>query len=295
MLLKEYTSNGTTNTYDGNLVSATCFTNQNVNVKIDIVGDFSVKLAYRWCGFGADLGYNLFGQSHEKISPRCDENCNQATTFHYAPKGTEGVCCFEYPILYTGVDNTVAEIFPNGSTLAPAGTIPAGTKTCTLTNGVGTPSTTNFAGTYTVNVIPNNASQPNATAFNGAPTTANTTTPTGCVVDLAYNSISTVPVAAGTTVSSLVGTTGVVLCNSTNQVNFLDSRIDLNLHSGESVSLLTHKFFGFINYTWYDDCGMNPNFGVGGSVEFNGRRNHQTCQKTDVNQWGIILKGGISF
>jgi len=297
MLLKEYTSNGTTNSYDGNLISATCFNNQNVNVKIDIVGDFSFKFAYRWCGFGLDLGYNLFGQSHEKINLRCDQNCNEVSSLRYSPKGTEGVCCFEYPILFTPQAEVlfIPTIYPNGSTLSPAGTIAADSTTCQLVNGVGTNSGQPFTGTYTVTVIPNNASQPNATAFAGAPSTANTTTPNGCVVDLAFNSISTVPVAAGTLVSTLVGTPGVVLCNSTNPVNFLRAS-DLDLRSAESVSLLTHKFFGFMNYTWYDDCGMNPNIGVGASVEFGGgRRNHQTCRKTDVNQWGILVKGGISY
>ena len=281
MLLKEYTSNGTTFYYDGNLISATCFTNQNVNVKIDIVGDFSVKLAYRWCGCGLDLGYNLYGQSHEKIDTRCDQNCNQATTLQYSPKGTEGVCCFEYPVLF--YDEAHAQlpnnafIFPNGSTLETAGgTIPTATATCTIVDGVGAANGP-FSGTYTVTTIPNNASQPFATAFAGAPSTANTTPPTGCVVDLAFNSAT--PPAGGICVNSIIAS-GFILCNSTNPVNFLNVNTDLNLHSAESVSLLTHKIFGFFNYTWFDSCGRNPNIGVGASVEFGGgRRNRQTCQR----------------
>ena len=197
-------------------------------------------------------------------------------------------------VLFTPFLPPVATIFPNGSTVAPTGVIPADTQTCNLVDGVGSPSGTDFAGTYSVTTIPNNASQPFATAYAGAPSTANTTTPTGCVVNLAYNSAT--PPAAGTAVNSIVGTTGFILCNSTNPVNFLNVNTDLNLHSAESVSLLTHKIFGFVNYTWFDSCGRNPNIGVGAEVEFGGgRRNHQTCQKTDVNQWGVLVKGGISF
>ena len=67
MLLKEFETNGATYTYANNLINATCFTNRDVHVSIGVKADFSLKLAYRWCGLGLDLGYNIYGQSREKI------------------------------------------------------------------------------------------------------------------------------------------------------------------------------------------------------------------------------------
>ena len=65
--LKNLNTNGTTFTYANNLINATCFTNREVHVSLGVKADFSLKLAYRWCGFGFDLGYNVYGQSREKI------------------------------------------------------------------------------------------------------------------------------------------------------------------------------------------------------------------------------------
>ena len=44
---------------------------------------------------------------------------------------------------------------------------------------------------------------------------------------------------------------------------------------------------------WPDECGWDPHVGVGGEVEFTGKR--PDCQRIGVQQWGVWAKGGISF
>ena len=44
-----------------------------------------------------------------------------------------------------------------------------------------------------------------------------------------------------------------------------------------------------------DECGWNPQLGVGGAVEFDGNNRRSNCERTGLNQWGVWLKGCISF
>ncbi len=294
MLLKEYDTNGLTNTYNGNLVSATCFTNRRVDVKVDIKGDLAIKLAYRWCGWGIDVGYNIYGHSHETIRFKCDESNDCAPQRILSPKGTEGVCCFNYPVVCvpTTAGTYNSTIFPDNATL------PAGTAVCDVTTGscpTSSADATPFTGSYRVTAVTNNGSQPNATAYNGYPVTnpnPTTGTSTACAVALSANNTTVVP-STGALVSALVSD-GYVLCNNFAPVAPL-TRADLNRRSAESVSQLTNKIFGHINYTWYDKCGWNPQLGVGAEAEFSNRRNSEICRKADLEQWGVWFKGAITF
>jgi hypothetical protein len=50
-----------------------------------------------------------------------------------------------------------------------------------------------------------------------------------------------------------------------------------------------------MNYTWMDECGWNPNVGIGFEIEFDGNHRRSGCERVGLNQWGILIKGGLSF
>jgi len=274
MLLKGFdTTNGAV--YNGQLINASCFTTQNVRVKLNVKGDASVKLAYRYCGLGIDIGYNIYGHSHETLHLR-DENCCTNANF-YAIKGTSNVCCFQQQIadvLVTG-GTTIPTVEPAGAIATPQ-TLNPDPAVCTTFPAVGS--------AFTSSVVPNNGSQPNATAFAAAPIAGTAGTCTVCL---------NAPVTTPTPVATLIAD-GAIL-DSTPPTRFVTTG-DLNLRSGAAPAVLTHKAFGFINYTWYDSCGVNPNIGVGASVEVDGGpRRGISCRKVGLSQWGILVKGGFSF
>ena len=275
LLLKGYnvTSNGAE--YNGQLINAACFTNQNVKVKLNVKGDASIKLAYRYCGFGLDLGYNIYGHSHESLHLKNDDCCVNSN--FYAIKGTSNVCCFTQQIanVFVTEGQNIPTVQPAGQALTPELLNPD-PAVCT-----------NFPvgdQTFTLTVTPNNGSQPNANAFCPAPVTGTAGTCTVCL---------NAPVTTPTPVATLLAS-GAIL-DSTPPTRFVTSG-DINLRSGAAPAVLTHKAFGFINYTWYDSCGVNPNIGVGASVEVDGGpKAGFACKKVGLSQWGVLVKGGFSF
>ncbi len=276
MLLKEFDTNGTTFSYAGNLISATCFTNRKVKVNIPVKGDASLKLAYRWCGLGIDIGYNIYGQSHEKIKVPCDSCPVGIDRRKFAIKGTEGTCCFDYLIANVPSDgSTTATIFPDGTTFPASATAPTGCEA--LPDDM----------ISVVTKLPNNGGQPNATAFQ-AGTPVNMMLPANAC-DACINT----PITSPTPVSDLSPANGFYVKNGA-QPRLLSVN-DLNIRSGEAHSLVTHKLFVFFSYTWMDECGWNPSLGVGGEFEFDGNHFRSSCERTGASQWGVLVKGNISF
>ena len=259
--------------YNGQLINASCFTNQNVRVKLNVKGDASIKLAYRYCGFGIDLGYNVYGHSHESLYLKDD--CCINSSF-YAIKGTSNVCCFQQQIANVSVaGGFLPTVEPAGAVATPQTTNPD-PAVCTNFPALDQP--------FTLTVVPNNGSQPNATAFSPAPVTGTAGTCTVCL---------NAPVTTPTPVATLLAS-GAIL-DSTPPTRFVSTG-DLNLRSGAAPAVLTHKAFGFVNYTWFDSCGVNPNIGVGAEVEVDGGpKTGMSCKKVGLSQWGILVKGGFSF
>lgn len=274
LLLKEFDSNGTRLTYNGNLISATCFTNREVEVSVDVKADFSFKFAYRWCGLGVDLGYNIYGHTAETIDRRCDACPTGIDKRRFGIKGTEGVCCFNFPIGLVAQDDTeVPTIFPNGAPFTvpvPEGCPPVGDI-------------------VVVKKVANSSTQPNATAFRAGTSIATPVPANACNVCLTREDNVIAPVA----VADLTPENGFEVTNIT-QPTILTVN-DLNLRSGEALSVLTHKLFAHISYTWLDECGWNPQVGVGGEVEFDGKRHSNGSDRAGLNQWGVWVKGSLSF
>jgi hypothetical protein len=288
LLLKEFDTNGTTLTYNGNLISATCFNNRRVDVRVDVKGDASVKFAYRWCGFGFDLGYNIYGHSRERIRFHCEDQSCDFDNRKFGIKGTEGVCCFDYSIV------DVTPLVPGAATtptVFPAGTILDSLIGSTFTAPAGCP-TLNLAAPLAVTAVPNNATQPNATAFTVVSIPTPTVSSTDCTVCLASNSNA---VLTATPVSALTATNGFIIANTTRPT--LVSVNDLNLRSGEAPAYLTHKIFTHLSWTYFDECGWNPQIGIGAEAEF--ARGHNSggngCHRGGIDQWGVWIKGVVSF
>ncbi len=295
MLLKEYDTNGLVYNYNGSLISATCLANQKVNVKVDIKGDLSVKLAYRVCNWGFDVGYNIYGHSHETVQTKCyDESCGPSRIL--SPKGTSSVCCSNYPIICVpnGNEGYTPTIFPNGAN------IPQGSKICdTSSTPICTETGADYpeGSTYQVTTVLNNSSQPLATAYSGRPLTmsASGSAISSCSVALSPDNQQAIPDAGQpvTTLASLVSD-NYLLCDSTPMAVPL-TKNDLNRKSGEALSQMTNKIFGFVSYTCFDSCGWNPQLGVGAEVEWNHRKNSEVCRKTDLQQWGVWFKSSITY
>jgi hypothetical protein len=103
-----------------------------------------------------------------------------------------------------------------------------------------------------------------------------------------------------------------------NNTDLFTSRTDLNSFVFTSIqpiflscqdinfdqrnSGLTHKIFTHVNYTWDRNC-LRPFFGVGGYAEFahkqecndNCPRSCDGCINNGVSNWGIWMRGGVSF
>lgn len=79
-------------------------------------------------------------------------------------------------------------------------------------------------------------------------------------------------------------------------VFFTDAMIDKS--SAEATRGFTHKVFWNLSYTW-ENCPywINPFFGFGGEVEFEGLnpRHEIKANKNSISQWGVWIKGGFGF
>jgi hypothetical protein len=89
------------------------------------------------------------------------------------------------------------------------------------------------------------------------------------------------------------------------EIVLTDTMID---YDGARTKGMSNKVFGHIAYSW-NDREVVPYLGLGGEVEF-GRNNDCDCSTTcstscstdcscckyaSLSQWGIWLKGGVSF
>lgn len=283
ILLKQYDYAGN---YTGNLISAACFNNRSADVALDIKGDVSVKLAYRACGWGIDLGYNIYGHSSESVRLK-DKSCT-SNLLQYAIKGTAPVCCSNYPVLCIPTTGGIFErtIYPANST-----DIPADALNCAIDPITGLGECTNintpFKPPYTVKTVKNNGAQPRATAFAPSPINVSTNQIT-CSVCLSQ------PVNQPLTITDLE-TEGFVLVNNTTPTRFVSSA-DFNINSARSIGVLTHKVFWFFNYQWFDRFGWNPALGIGGEIEFNDKQmNDLNSKNSGLSQWGVFTKWNISF
>lgn len=65
---------------------------------------------------------------------------------------------------------------------------------------------------------------------------------------------------------------------------------------------LSHRLYTHISYNWMEHCDLIPYLGIGGSAEFgssgkscNNANNCSSCLSCALSQWGVWVKGGITF
>ncbi len=75
---------------------------------------------------------------------------------------------------------------------------------------------------------------------------------------------------------------------TSNADNVYISNNSLSIDSAVNPTAMSHKVFANISYTW-DDCDYSPFLGIGGEVEFCGRKNFA------LSQWAVWIKGGFAF
>ncbi|HTM06160.1 MAG TPA: hypothetical protein VL201_02875 [Patescibacteria group bacterium] len=229
-----------------------------VGVQADVVGMFNFTCK----GLTWDLGYEFFGGSKEKVhglDGGCNDSCEAATfaANTWALKGNASV----YGYATAAVPNPT----PLSATDSSATIFSSKIASSVVNNtGIDTP-------------FP-------AVNLNGTP-------------------VVVTPLNVNTTSDPLVPI-------NTSATPVLIALTDLNIE-GAATKVQSHKLFTHVGYTWVDREDWVPFIGVGAEVEF-GRSHHgshgcpantttttSTCSSSSINtalsQWGVWLKGGVSF
>ncbi len=257
MLLKEFDANYL---YTGNLYNAIDYTTRRAKVKVAVQGEGVIGLLYKnECGFGAGIGYNIYGKSREEICELCN-GCN--STIASKNLGIKGNTPLQVQ-LYQGdsVGNTVTAITSPVTTYLLSSTESAATAYATAT-------VDNSQAIGWVNT-------PALAALSGY--NSNLTTYTG----------STPATTSSSTTIGINPTTYVLTTNTPTPVILTSS--DLDLCSARVPSQVTHRVYGHLDYEW-TDCDWSPMLRLGGEVEL------ASCSdKGAVNMWGVMLQGGVSF
>lgn len=261
MLLKELVS--TTSTvgfaYDGTLINAINWTTRCVDVKIPVKGDATLRFVYKRGCFDFGLGYNFYGQSHEKIGCNLDKfPCNNTfANKHYGKKGCNGTDYFTY--LNTAGAFTFEETLAlnaTSSNAAISGATPCGTTDNPVDASVNPAISGGIVAVdYTAPFLTNGLGV-EADSLEGLITDVNVIDQ--AIIPHAFLSVPAVEVTSA----------------------------DLDKKSAESPKQISSKGFATMNYTW-TDCDWTPYLGLGAEVEGG---SHET-----LKQWGVWIKGGISF
>ncbi len=255
--------------FDGIFTPVANIAAQNVKVSQDIQVDLTAMLNYTHCGFAWDLGYNFWMTSCERITP-CGNNVPLFRGNHtYALKGDAAVYGFD--------GGTPITLVALGATESMA----------TICSGTNYPVGT-FTPFPTANANIDNAQLAFST-----------------FLSLLYNEA---PATAGSLQTS----------TSIQSVFLANENID---YAGARAQGQSNKIFTHISYTWEDGECYVPYLGIGGKAEFVSNKkgcgddvmpcansagcgvNNSSCsscgdsgcRKTNISEWGIWLKGGVSF
>lgn len=247
-------------------------TTLNVNVSVNIQADVVAMVNYSHCNWSVDLGYNFWYLGCETINtiPFCQQACNKTDSSLCSPDQLRSWALKGDARVY-GFDSPSASIPIRGGSLEQGDPVALSVSEQSADIHSGTNIlTTNvaFIGDFPYN---NNQGIDNAQAAED----------------------SNGPLTISRAISSHQIFTSI-------QPNFL-SCDDINIEQANRG--ISHKLFTHVNYTWDREC-LRPFFGLGAFVEF-GRK--QSCDSGDcarscsdcvdvaVSQWGIWIRGGLSF
>ena len=244
------------------------FSTLNVRVSIALQADIAAQFTYTHKNLSVDLGYDFWGHSCEKIRSACIDSCGLATFPEntWALKGDAYVFGFA-----SATDAGVPSLF---SINWPLG-LSATESLATLHAGTNFPSqgTTDPA---TIAAAKNNPNIDNP--------------------KLAYAG------NAPTALSSIIG--GTIPANHTNTsvqpILITADDIDIAGTKGYTQKIYTH-----ISYGWIDCEQFVPFIGASGFAEFGSQGNNASvvcssscstsCNDCAISQWGLWIKGGVSF
>ena len=266
MLLKEFDAE---NVYTGNLVNAIDYATRCATVRVDIKGEAALKLVYSNCNWNMGLGYDFYGISKEKV---CIGKTASNLTGFYGFRGCAAVDALGYVI--SGTTGLVA---------APIIT------SYSLANGHGLNTTQSTADIHScVTCAESDSGIALYKPFVGAtpgfiyvcPLVDQTVVGAlGSDVIPAYES------ATGTLTLSQLG----VVSGLTDTTPTIITTADLDKRSGAASSQIISKVFGTVGYSW-NDCDWKPFLDLGAEFDLTGSKH--CCS---AKQWGLWLKGGISF
>lgn len=241
--------------FDNEFTPVANLTTLNVKVSAAVQGDVAAQFTYAYKGFNWDLGYNFWGRSCEQFDRSCKCPTFQANT--WALKGDARVYGFT-----NDSDNTPVALSATESNA----TIHGGTNASSTNNGIDHPQL----------------------AWNGLTSdTELLSDPTGSQTRTSINPVF------------------IDLCN----IDYVGVR-------GISNKIYTH-----LSYQWASRCNYTPYLGIGGFAEFGSPfnscnsncsssssssscntscgsscgKNNDACITASLSQWGIWLKGGVSF
>lgn len=254
-------------------------TRQDVDVTVGVQADIVVMLSYTSCGFNWDIGYNFWARTCEKIEPHC--SCPpRIENEKWALKGD----AYVFGFTDREIDVTIPIDTPVAlSATQSNATIHSGTNVTTI-----------------INMIPVTPNQNPVIDNRQWAVAGENEVATALLLDQ----------PAG-------GQTGT----SKDPVLITLSDIDFK---GAQTQGLSQKVFTHFSYSWLDNEDWTPYIGAGAEIEFAQNSDHcdepcttnpcssacdntcspqttcftceeDNCQKCALSQWGVWIKGGISF
>lgn len=253
--------------YNERLMNAINFATRNCEVHVGLKSDVSAKAYVSAGNWALDAGYNFWYRNKETICIRTECPCYLDQRF-LGFKGTEQVCCNNYTIALVppaGGGESVPTVFPYGTAFPAGSTAPEGCPALPATS--------------TAAQEPSDATRPDATIFFGGNPISGPAA--GCSACLNSGVITD---ANGTPTDDLTTENEFFVDH---QPTLITCR-DLDPHSAEQGTMMTHKVFAMLSYTWKQSC-YEPFVGIGAEGEFDAHCNNA------LEQWGIWLKGGLTF
>lgn len=242
-----------------------------VKVSSAIQIDITALVNYSSCGLSLDLGYNLWARTCEHIIIRDDAGP--------LPLASGNVWALK------GDAYTYGFVSPASPTPGLPVALSATESLATINAGTNTPIGTPFN--------PTQAANPN-------------------IDNPQYAVASTVDVTQLILVSPTLG--ALQQRTSVDPIFLSNANIDINSARTRGLS---NKVFAHLNYTWYDCEDVIPYLGIGGKAEFGPRHNQPACisgaacsialnnatgcsdcngcQRCNLSEWGIWIKGGIFY
>jgi hypothetical protein len=258
------------------------FSTRDVKVSFGVQGDVVAMFNYTHRGFSWDIGYNFWGMSCSEVSLSCDNDCsnnnnNSCNAAIINPFPTNMALKGDASIAGYNPSNATGEIFGLSATENGA----------TIFNG------TNIAKATAAQPPLSNPGVDNAQFAVG--NAGGTTPPTDINLFVFANPAATTQI-------------------STSNPPVFISIDDLDVEGAEQRGL-SNKVFTHFNYTWTDRDRWVPYVGAGFSAEFgnhcgsnddcnntpvvttpsNNNSGCNSCKKCALTQWGVEIKGGVSF